>query len=106
METHELRDLIAELAAAKNVLTTQDVDDCYRIAEVVQRRGRKKAQDSISGCPGRPTAFVYMRDGWSASVSSRTKVADDEHVVLRHGRYKHEFLLQRGLLKKHIGWEE
>ena len=61
----------------------------------------EKTNDLIDGNPASPAAFVYMSDGWSTRVQSRfTKITKDEHLVVRGGRYKHEFLLQRGLVKK------
>ena len=101
METQELRDRIKVLTVPKSVLSQSEVDECYRLCEVVQRKCRQKADKMVQDSPSSPAAFVYMCDGWSASVSSsHTKVVSDEHVVLRRGKYKHEFLLERGLLKK------
>ena len=101
MEPDEFLDRLATLTVAKSVLSKGDVDDCFRYCEVIQAACREKARRVVRDNASRPLMFVYMCDGWSATVDARpVQRVDDEHLVIRNGRYKHEFLLERGMVRK------
>ncbi len=42
---------------------------------------------------------IYIADGWGAFCRSNTKVRIEGHTVTRNGRNRHEFLLERRILK-------
>ena len=41
--------------------------------------------------------FVYMSDGWGADCNTSTAVRQGDHLVRRRGKFRHEFLLERGI---------
>ena len=43
--------------------------------------------------------MCYINDGWSSVVREDSKVIFDNHVVKRPGKLRHEFLLERAILR-------
>ena len=50
-----------------------------------------------------PLAWFYMSDGWGAVVVSQHSARAGTDLCIRKGRFRHEFLLERALLKSYNG---
>ena len=81
-------------------LTDAEEDTVNRLAFVMTRCLRHKFEKLIPENRRQPALFTYMSDGWGSTVTSRfpAAVAVGKHVI-RNARFRHEFLLQLGLLK-------
>ena len=51
----------------------------------------------------RPMLNIYMNDGWGAAVSERNAVTSGDHLVQRSGKFRHEFIIERGIVKSMEG---
>ena len=110
MELDALRSEVERLADTRVVLSSSDLDECYRwgsaihsvLSERAARHMVEGAQYSMLKC--------YMSDGWSAKIACRVACQDaDGNLVARVGKYRHEFVLERGLLRTQVpgttrGW--
>ena len=101
MQAPELVRLIQRLGAPAAMLTEAEVADCHRLAHVLRVTTEHDWQRIVSHRPEEPTLLVYMSDEWAGDVRSCTtnKIAGS-HLVLRRGQLRHEFLLQRGIIRK------
>lgn len=72
---------------------------CHRIGQALCALSHQRAQETIVANDGRPLLYVYLCDGWSAKVRGDIKKECGQHVVKRQGHFRHEFLLERPLVK-------
>jgi hypothetical protein len=68
-----------------------------KLANVVQAYLRSSAERHVSGAGALPALYVYMSDGWGRHVQE--SFGDSNSLVVRCGRHRAEFLLERGLVK-------
>ena len=76
-------------------------DDALRLADCIKRFCRKRIDDVVRTNPLEPAVVFHMNDGWGALCASTTKAAiPGTHLVATtKGKFKHEFLLQRALVR-------
>lgn len=81
------------------VLSASDKLRCHRIGQAIAEHCRQRAHEALAAQDGRPAMLVYICDSWSAKVRGDYRKQVGDHVVRREGRFRHEFLLERGMLR-------
>lgn len=100
MDPEGLRAHVELLSNVNVVLNRRQLHRCYRIGHAIAAHCRQLASEAIAAHDGRPVLQVYISDGWSAKVRGDVKAhIGGDHVVRRIGHFRHEFLLERGLVK-------
>lgn len=99
MDPQSLQRHVGRLCQTGQVLSKTELDECYRIGVVINGRLRDKVQELLRSRPTSPILCAYLSDGWSARVSSRCVSSVGDHRVVRHGRVRHEFLLERAIYR-------
>ena len=69
-----------------------------RHAFVVTSHLRRKMREILAAHPFAPVMFAYLSDGWGSTTTTRY-TAKVSNRVFRNARFRHEYLLQLGLLK-------
>ena len=95
----ELRARLEQLAISGASLTDGDLNDAFRMAVSIQAASPAKATGVVRAHTHRPIMSIYMSDGWSAFVSSFDSAVAGPHLLRMQGRYRHEFLLERRVLR-------
>ena len=100
MQPEELRERIQWFTNVSAALSHSEVNQCYRTASAICALCRSSAATALLRERGRPVMLVYICDGWSAKVRSDSSASlVGGHVVRRQGHFRHEFLLERALLR-------
>lgn len=99
-----LASFIAEferLASPSQVCTRRDLDVCLRLGtalvHTLRGRGTRLVHDNVE----KPVMQVYQSDGWGSTISGKFFQEVDGKRVLRHGRQRLEFMLERGIIRCH-----
>jgi hypothetical protein len=96
----QFRLLLRKLTVVSASLTTADLELAYQMGDAFQDHQRIKFDTMVEDNCDRPCLYAYFNDGWSAFVASSTTTSyADAPSVTRKGKYKHEFMLERALLK-------
>lgn len=97
----EFRQLVEQITVPGLVCSHGDLDTILRLVAAVMSVLDKKADELVQKFDNQPVMACYQSDGWSACLSDTTtmKLGAKEQRVRREGRYKHEFLLGRGMLR-------
>jgi hypothetical protein len=108
MEPIEFKRMVLQFSRVGYVLTKTEVTAALKISYAIKKHLQRKALQSLAAFPREPSMMIYMADGWGASVSETlTKPVSGTHlVVTRKGRFRHEFLLQRGLVRQSLSTGE
>ena len=88
--------LVERLGDPNRTLSPAELDECLRVSVAVQHQLEKRDRDIMRR--HHSLLFVYMADGWGADVTEINTITDGDHLVRAHGRFRHEFLLERSLL--------
>ena len=83
-------------------LNSEEKREALVLADCSKRFSRQRAQRAIQLEPEVPMLMVHMSDGWGAwcNTTSKSDVIPGTHlVVTRTGNFRHEFLLQRALVR-------
>ena len=99
MEPDEFRKLVNSLGRASAILSRPELTKLAAVAEALYEGLLTKWRKLLETYPEDIAMSIYLADGWSASVRSTETAQIGTHLVLRRGRLKHEFLLQRRMLK-------
>ena len=86
-------------------LDTRGGRQALALADCLKRYTRKRAEDAVRACPTAPTVQIHMSDGWGAfcNTTSTARALSGSHLVTtRTGKFRHEFLLQRVLLRQRL----
>jgi hypothetical protein len=92
--------MMRRLGCPSAVLSQRDMSDCHRLSHVLQVVTDHEWRTAIKSCPIEPVLTMYMSDGWGGDVRSTTAAWAGAHLVLRRGKLRHEFLLQRIFFEK------
>lgn len=95
-----VRRLVRDLVATAKVLTTQETRRVATIVRWIEDTLLHKMKQQIRQCPEAPVLCMYSSDGWSATVTTHIAGAVGPHVVEHRGRVRHEFCLERALLRQ------
>jgi len=93
------RGLVERLSRPGAACTDGDLQVILRLCVAVQAQLRSRTGGILATHRERPLLQCYMSDGWGARVSGFSTRAADGHLLRQEGRYRHEFLLERGLLR-------
>ena len=99
MEPHSLANHILELSEPERTLTKPEQRRAVRLARALQKYAKTSVHELIRSHPGDPLMHVYMSDGWSAKLGTTNAKKVGSFVVVRRGKEKLEFLLQRSFVK-------
>ena len=91
--------LVDRLGDPAIVLDQHELDLSYRAVTAVLWTLDRRLRSMLRRHSEDTLLNVYMSDGWSAEISEVTVTTCGEHLVRRNGRYRHEFLLQRGIVR-------
>ena len=95
----EFRARLEQLAISGASLTDGELNDAFRMAVSIQAANLAKANGVVRAHTHRPIMSVYMNDGWPAFVTSFNSTVAGPHLLRMQGRYRHEFLLERRVLR-------
>ena len=98
MQIDDLRERVEELAHDHALLSQLELKECNRIAHAIKAMNNKKEEDLLRSTRGLPLTQIYMSGGWSARVSATIVENEGGVQVTRKGHYRHEFVLERGIL--------
>lgn len=87
------------LTQVSKSFSAADMLRCHWIGQALCAFSRQRAQETSVANDGGPLLYVYLCDGWSAKVRGDIKKECGQHVVKRQGHFRHEFLLERALIK-------
>ena len=78
-----------------------ELDDVYRLATAVGDVMRDRCSQLLEAGKQRAVLNVYMSDGWGKKIrtSVSAKLEGTGVKLIREGRFKHEFLLERSLVR-------
>ena len=108
MEPIELKKMVSRFSQVGYVMKEPEVFAASKIAFAIKKFLQRKALQSLAAFPREPSMLVYMADGWGASITNQfIKPVPGTHlVVTRKGKFRHEFLLQRGLVRQSLSTGE
>ena len=95
--------MIKKHCQPSHCLDRTEYREALKLADVLKHFTRQRAEHSVSTSIDSPAVLTHMSDGWGSWCNSRTKSAqlDGSHLVTtRTGKFRHEFLLQRVLLRQ------
>ena len=101
MEPIEFKQMVLRFSQVSYVLSASERVAALKISFAIKKFLQRKALRTLAAFPHEPCMMLYIADGWGATVFNTLKAAiPGSHLVItRKGRYRHEFLLQRGLLR-------
>ena len=100
MDPNDLVADIVRLCQVNAVLDSHDLSLCNKYGQALVDLTRQEAHETLQANDGRPVMLVYICDGWSARVRSDHRRQDQSgQKIVRQGRSRQEFLLQRGILR-------
>ena len=71
----------------------------YKCAHGLCSALRLRFNELLREAAHEPVLFVYVNDGWGSNVTTRHTCSGTETKVIRNARFRHEFLLQIGVLR-------
>ena len=96
----ELLEEVERLTQPGRVLSHADLNTAYRICAAGLSVQRAKVFHFFQGNQYFPIMSSYMSDGWSVFVNeTRTETMPGKTTVVRRGRFKHEFVIERSILR-------
>ena len=98
MEPSQLVDAVRKLAKVSHALAPADKVLCTRIARVSEAYMRHGIERSIAAQPKNAVLTVYINDAWGAYLNTTQQIRSGEHLVRYRGKWRHEMLLERGLV--------
>ena len=81
------------------MLSGKDHTSLAVVAHVLGQALRRKWDKLLDAHRNDIAMSIYLADGWSAFCRTTETATIGTHVVYRSGKLKHEFLLQRRILK-------
>ena len=92
---------VRQLSIASAVFDQPDIDFCLKCSDCARRFQCGKFRCILRENNTQPALFCCMSDGWGATVRSTQNLhCCGSHLsVTRKGRFRHEFLLQFGILR-------
>jgi hypothetical protein len=108
MEPIEFKKMVSRFSQVGYVMNKPEAFAASKISFAIKKFLQRKALQSLAAFPREPSMLVYMADGWGASITNKfTKPVPGTHlVVTRKGKFRHEFLLQRGLVRQSLSTGE
>ena len=101
MEPVEFTEMVLRLTQVSLVLSDADRLAVLKVSYTIRKLLRQKVVAVLAEHRHDPTMITYMADGWGATVFQkfRAPLPGTHLIITRKGRYRHEFLLQRGLIR-------
>lgn len=104
MELGDFKALLACHFDGRRCLNSAEGLQALVLADAIKRFTRQRAERAIQSSATSPAVMTHMSDGWGAwcNTTSRGTPTQGTHLVTtRTGKFRHEFLLQRALLRVH-----
>ena len=98
--TEQFLGLLEKYSAPEYVCARHEIDTVHRLGEAIQHVLSNRAFDIIDNHLRRPVMSCYMSDGWSVFTQSVKSTRVKGLLVKVSGRFKHEFLLERGIVRR------
>ena len=98
----EFIDLFDRLAKASTTIGGKDRHRCHSLRCAIQQLHSEKWGKLISSNPDSTLIYQYQADGWGATIRRSELLLKDKdllYAVRRAGCWRHEFLLQRCIVK-------
>lgn len=95
----EFRQLVERLTSLGGVCSNDDLNVALRLATAIMKVLQDRADLIVNSNTERPVMSCFMSDGWSVRLSDFTTVTAGGQTTRREGRYRHEFLLERGIVR-------
>ena len=99
MDASALVRLALLLGRVGGQLSATETGQAHRLSQAIQHGMRARWEELVREHPDDVILTVYMSDGWGADTASHHRVPLGLHTVVRAGKLRHEFLLQRGLIR-------
>ena len=99
MDSTEVQDLMSELQSVSLDMDDEQLKNAYKFCAVLEDLCTERCRAVVRAANKGPLLQVFMSDGWSVDMRSRTAAAHDGVRVDRRGRMRTEFVLQRAVLK-------
>jgi hypothetical protein len=102
MELPAFKELFERLLVAGSCLSNAQANSALRLADVLKRFSRKQVERVVAANPKEPASMMHMSDGWGAWCNThvRQQIPGTHLVCTRAGKFRHEFFLQRALLRQ------
>ena len=98
-----LRQQVENLTMPNMSATTSELQTTLHIVCALMHVMRGRIRNIMHNFIRRPIMYSYMSDGWSSPVSEVKTELMGSHLVRREGKYRHEFVLERGLIRAEAG---
>ena len=97
MNATEFAANVRKLSTPALINTDKDKRLVKKLSHVICSYLRRAAERLIGLYPSSPVLYAYLSDGWGCYVEET--FVDPSCVVVRKGRSRAEFLLERGIIK-------
>ena len=101
MQRDDLLREVEHMCKVSAILSQDELRRCYVIAMTAAEYSRENAVRGMAEQSGMPILQAYINDGWSAVVREDCTMQCGEHLVKRQGKFRHEFLLERVMIRWH-----
>ena len=98
----DFRDRFLEFTKVSRVCSKQEITECRSLSAALCDYLDAKAESLLVDGQSSPVMMCYLADGWGATCRSTVKSSspcEKKHKVCRKGKYRYEFLLERGILR-------
>jgi hypothetical protein len=99
MDNHEFTRYAKILGNGRATLTHGQSNDAERLAHVLRKKSLSDFSDFLLTNKHEPVLVVYMADGWATKIRSTYKTEIDGHIISRQAQFRHEFCLQRVIVR-------
>ena len=103
MEPAEIQGIMEELQCPSLEMDSEQIANAHKAAAILEDMTAQKCREVIRLANRGPCLQVFMSDGWSCDMRSRTSAGYGDVRVDRVGRMRTEFCLQRLVLKCKTG---
>ena len=97
------RALVEQYSKVSYNCTEAELDEVYRLCCALSAVLEARTMQMLETDKDRCLMSCYMSDGWGKKVRTVSTAAADGVKVVREGRFKHEFLLERSMLRGFSG---
>ena len=99
MEPCDLQARVEALTKISHTLTHSEETEVLQLTEALEKVLEGKAAAILRRHVGRPVLAAFISDGWSTDISRTTTERIDGQLVTNIGWFRHEFVLERGVLR-------
>ena len=103
MDRSEISDLIEELQSVSLDMEPEQMGDTHKVCAILEDMSNERCRDVVRSAGMGPVLQTFMSDGWSCDMRQRVCTTHGDASVVREGRMRTEFVLQRAILKSKRG---